>query len=141
MPYCTSCGAEVKENAHFCERCGRATEQVLSAQAQKVVDQAVTHMVFGRIMAGLSMANGIVSTVMGFGFGMLAAGVTDTQPSMPIVALFFAVQPCLALLFAFLAKRRGCTNKMAKTGVILGALAFVIYLIAVPVLFLRLLFV
>lgn len=30
MPYCTNCGAEVKENAQFCPKCGRAQRSVSS---------------------------------------------------------------------------------------------------------------
>ena len=158
MAFCSNCGAAQNEGTTFCANCGarlgQATQQPYNQPYQQPYPQQIVCVkpkIPGRGFGISGMVLGIVGLVYSFyfmiGFVMLAdmydsvfsrvEGFSEVQntfdASLIIMLVLFASMSVMGIAFGSAAKNRGYRNGVSTSGVVLGVIGLIFYLISVIV--------
>lgn len=156
MAFCTSCGAQMDDNAAFCLNCGAQKAAPAPAQApvqpqQPVYQQPVYQQpmyqqpmytkpkIPGRGFGISSMVLGIIGLVYGFVFLMDVIVMLDYSwfdleyllEAMIAPLIIFSVLSILAVSFSAAAKNRGYRTGVMKSGLVMGIIGLCMYLLSI----------
>jgi len=159
--FCPKCGTQLIDNASFCHICGanntpsppsdslQGAYQPLSVQPVCCIKPKIPGRGFGisAMVLGIlaifycsgMMLNTCVTIneyselfIIGFSSRSYLNSIKNIQLSS---ILHFAVLPLLGVIFGFCALRRGYTNHISKSGIVLGVIGLTITLISFLLLF------
>ena len=132
---CQKCGAAIPDDASFCTICGEAQTLVYeTSKIEQPVDATEPVKKSGEGLAIASLILGILSIVSFFGsccvgsMFTFVAGVTSVLTGLFQIIIF--VISLVGLVFAIVAKKKGCTSGVVKAGLILNIISVAMIVVA-----------
>ena len=145
MKFCPNCGTANADEAQFCTNCGASVAAQPAAPARPVYQQPATPPVYmaaepkipGRGMGIAGMVLGIIGIVYAVIFFIDVLSWADNyfaryylEEAIPTIIIFSALG-ILATVFGAVARRKGFVSGVSTSGLALGIVSLVFYLLSV----------
>ena len=124
MAFCKNCGMALSSDSFFCQRCGTRIDPTAPVvRKSRGLGFAIPSLILG--ILGLALALVIFVVVC-----TDIESVADDSPLM-ILSIVYSCISLLSIIFAATARKRGSTGGLSMTGLILGTIGAIIFLIKI----------
>ncbi len=137
--YCKNCGAQLRENAHFCPVCGAQQPAAASEPAQPAYQEPVYQQP-AQTAAQPKNTVALVGFILAL-VGLIAPIVSNLASLLPVVGTLFALAAafsfpitvaglvCSAVGLSNVKKKNAARKKFAKAGLIISIVAIVVNIV------------